>query len=490
MTYTLKLKHLIIFAIFMVTLLFTASCTRIPRTQAESAEKPVPVPVPVEMMNAKVKFHGDAGKADAKYYFVGDASSAIVPEGYTPLYPVSVNRLIGFMDKEGNLVIEPQFLAIGTSSEGLLSVSIVDDKGKDHLSYSGYLGENGQYAISPRFCDAGDFSEGLARASLQLGIVPETFPIGFIDHSGAFVIPAKYYGHRDFSDGVVWVQQKEHGLSGCIDTKGNVVIPFSYDFKYDADTSSFREGYCFVSTEKKPYVMKDPLPYPKYYIDKSGKKVEQIGEVEGGSFFDGGVSFIESKEAHEWILIDKNGKRLSKSSYDGCVIIDKDMNSYQLYSLIGVEYLLVETYLSRGSDDEIYLFVDGFAMVFTYDGDAKFGLIDREGNEVIKPQYDVLGFFVDGLAKVKIGDSYGYINKLNQQVIKPKYPLAHDFSEELAAVMVENGLYGYIDKKGRMIIEPAYNNADKFKCGLASVQKGDKWIYIDAVGKVVWEPTE
>ncbi len=75
-------------------------------------------PVPVEIMNAKVKFHGDAGKADAKYYFVGDASSAIVPEGYTPLYPVSVNRLIGFMDKEGKLVIEPQFASIGGSSMG------------------------------------------------------------------------------------------------------------------------------------------------------------------------------------------------------------------------------------------------------------------------------------------------------------------------------------------------------------------------------------
>lgn len=62
-----------------------------------------------------------------------------------------------------------------------------------------------------------------------------------------------------------------------------------------------------------------------------------------------------------------------------------------------------------------------------------------------------------------------------------------DFSEGLAAVQVGER-WGYIDRMGRMVIKPRFQEASYFAEGLASIKSGDRWGYIDRTGKVVISP--
>jgi hypothetical protein len=59
-----------------------------------------------------------------------------------------------------------------------------------------------------------------------------------------------------------------------------------------------------------------------------------------------------------------------------------------------------------------------------------------------------------------------------------------NFSEGLAEVQTGEN-WGYIDRTGRMVIRPRFQEAKYFSEGLASVKINDRWGYIDRKGKMV-----
>ena len=73
----------------------------------------------------------------------------------------------------------------------------------------------------------------------------------------------------------------------------------------------------------------------------------------------------------------------------------------------------------------------------------KWGVIDKQGKFVIKPQFDDFSSFGDGLSKVQVGDKWGVIDKSGQFVINPQFDSIWDVSEGLVPVEVD-GRWGYI----------------------------------------------
>jgi hypothetical protein len=51
--------------------------------------------------------------------------------------------------------------------------------------------------------------------------------------------------------------------------------------------------------------------------------------------------------------------------------------------------------------------------------DKKWGFIDKVGNIVVKPKFDYISSFSEGLAKVDISNRYGYIDKTGKYVWEP-----------------------------------------------------------------------
>ena len=116
---------------------------------------------------------------------------------------------------------------------------------------------------------------------------------------------------------------------------------------------------------------------------------------------------------------------------------------------------------------------------------------------VIKPEYEQAKDFHEGLAAVKKDDRWGYIDYLGRIAI----PLVHraneagDFSEGFAFVGDH-----YIDTEGRSAfaridedtderIEKFFNDGLPFSEGLAAVQSGGQWGFIDLMGNYVIAPS-
>ena len=110
--------------------------------------------------------------------------------------------------------------------------------------------------------------------------------------------------------------------------------------------------------------------------------------------------------------------------------------------------------------------------------DDKYGFINKEGKEVVRPIYNWADDFSEGLACVEKDGKYGFINKDGEEVVKPIYDWAADFSKGLARVK-KDGYWGLINKEGKEIIKPVYDDVSNFYEGLVHVKRDDSCYIID-----------
>lgn len=141
---------------------------------------------------------------------------------------------MGVRNDQGKMVIPfGKYEYIGKFREGLAEFR------KSYNGNAGYINTQGEIVIEPAYYTASEFSEDLARvrtANVQLD--QEDFLMGFVDKTGNMVIPMEYYTFANFSEGLVPVaHQSNPSKEGCIDKTGKTIIPFEYD-----KIAGFRDG--------------------------------------------------------------------------------------------------------------------------------------------------------------------------------------------------------------------------------------------------------
>ncbi|MBF7066875.1 WG repeat-containing protein [Campylobacter volucris] len=122
----------------------------------------------------------------------------------------------GFIDKQGNFIIEAKYEKVWDFNEGLAIVKLNEKYG--------FIDKQGNLVIEAKYDIVNDFSEGLAGVELN-------GKCGFIDKQGNLIIKAKYEEVWDFNEGLAMVVFDEE--YGFIDKQGNLVIETEYDIVLD-----------------------------------------------------------------------------------------------------------------------------------------------------------------------------------------------------------------------------------------------------------------
>ena len=329
----------------------------------------------------------------------------------------------GYIDRKGAVVVKPQFEEAWRFSQGR---GAVKKDGK-----WGYIKGDGEYLIRPRFTLAFSFSDGLARVNegAKYRFARYSGPVGgkwgFIDRSGAFVIPLReVLRFVDFSEGMAGLQLKDGQPWAFVDKSGKVVIKPQFN-----TIEPFRHGLARVTIRSTS---------GHHFVDKTGKSVFYMPTI--------------------------RRKMPARADSDAAINVNELRATYGGYGYVDRTGKVRIPAPSNAAS--CYGFSEGLASVVIGNGhaDRRSGYIDKTGEFVIKPQYARAWDFHEGLAAVKtVGGALKFIDKTGRTVLSfdPPVELVYGFDHGLALIVLGDemtrllgeGHRRYIDKQGKTVFQ-------------------------------------
>ena len=409
------------------------------------------------------------------------------PSHESNLFAISENNKIGYIYKEGEIILPPIYPNGGDFSEGLAAVRL---QGR-----YGFIDGTGHFVIAPQFDWAGAFSGGLAT------VYKQGHPY-YIDHDGHAPFICDYSAIGSFSHGRAYVKTRS-GKDGFIDPHDRFIIDTLYDRIDD-----FHDGLAVVHIRSKKGKAKIAV------IDTLGKVVIRPGAFEGINDFNEGLAVVETKNG-ETGVIDRTGKiiflRPSKnhiyisakqfSSKIGII----DLYKYWIpekkgvYSMSEKKYPgFINIHNNIVLDDTTLTDVREFSQgrAFVKHGHDGYRMIDTRMQTVGLTQFSDVqeGGFINGYSIARTEAGWGAIDTNGHFVavadyenidgcwIIDKYFFFRTYKEDTAQ-------YGISTLNGREIVKPYldYFDLSGFVNGLLKVKINGKMAYLDTLGKVIWQ---
>jgi len=320
-------------------------------------------------------------------------ASAILAEAQPPqLFRVAQDSKYGYIDRSGEMIVEPQFQLAWHFSDGMAAVQV---GGK-----WGFIDTSGKLVIPAEFDEIKNFSEG--RCVVRTG---EKW--AFIDRTGKSMGPEGLEAAHSFSDGVAAVRIS--GRWGYMNGDMEMVISPRFEQAWD-----FTDGLAPVRINRK-----------WGFIDRSGQLVIQPRYYWVDNFSEG-LAWVEGGEGHEG-YIDKSGKLVIARRFWDARLFSGGVAAVVLEA--GGRFGLIDKaggIVVEPKFEEVGLFADGLApaQIELKQDVSRWGYIDTSGQVVIEPKFDRAEGFSGGLGEVRAEGArqYGYVDKTGKYVWGPIDP--------------------------------------------------------------------
>jgi WG containing repeat len=339
----------------------------------------------------------------------------------------------------------------------------------------GFINRTGAVVVPPTYDAVGDLREGLIRVTA--GNLS-----GYIDLSGKVVIAPKYDSAGEFRDGRAVIRQGDK--YALIDLSGKLIADIPYRV-----LGEFHQGLLRFQASGRTDANGKRLPTTYGFVDREGKVVIPPQFMPAQEFSDDPTDLPFGGLDHDWCYFDRTGKIVIRVSMGPNLNGANSFVNGRLRVKEGFTWGYKDssgTWAIPPKYNDAEDFKGGIARVQDRD---KWILINIFGKDVPENKKKIVPIapVSDGLALARDGDLLGWIDARDKLAFPlRKYEEAHSFSCGLARFKLDN-LYGFLDKSGNLVIPNQYFSARDFDHDLAFVQTRDGIAYIDTKGAVVWK---
>lgn len=270
------------------------------------------------------------------YMFIGESSEGLIPFAKGK----NEDMRMGFIDKNENVIIEPEYSYVWEFKNGKALVQTTDEKEliidkngkvltemkyenvfpdeknetftfmevKDDKNIFGYLDDKGNVLIQPKFNMAESFEDDMAVVGIEDKSKEGYYKYGIIDKGGEFIVEPQYSYISYLGDGLFAVAQDEiEPMNNSIYTKkaimnneGKILSDFKYYNIGNSRSLKFENGYISVSDGEKTYFLNTKGEKASEYPTLDGNG--ELGNVKGVVIanVDGRLSYYDSKGKAIW----------------------------------------------------------------------------------------------------------------------------------------------------------------------------------------------
>lgn len=341
----------------------------------------------------------------------------------------------------------------------------------------------------------------------ELALVKKDGKFGLITKEGTFAVEPKFDSARDFSDGLAAV--KQNGKWGYVDRKGTFVIPPTFDNARDFNSgiAAIEKKAVWYYINKQGEILKGNPESDKLFDFHYGaaffRQADKVGIINNKfeivlapkydvirAFYNG---YAKAAVNDKWGIVDPSGKEVVEAIYDEV----GDYYNNTTWAKKGKDYGLVHNGQFIKIDDVSEFGAFGTQDLIAAKKDAKWGFVNFEGQWVLKPLFDKTKPFSNNLAPVRIREKWGYTNLEGICVVQPMYNDAEPFSENGLAAVNKGYGWGFINESGKVVIPADYEISAAFGSymreekgfigGLARVKRNGKWGFLKPDGKLLIE---
>ena len=414
-------------------------------------------------------------------------------EDSAALYPICENRLWGYMNRQGETVIEPQWATVWPFEGNTALVSI--DEGN---MYYGIINQHGEWVLEPEYyIYPMDYLGRTPEIGHGLYAVYKDGQMSYFDMDTGFFSGLRWTEVWDnyTESPLLAVRDPKTDATGYVDrASGEQVLPGLYHTFYPA---LFYEGIAVVNYEDEE--LYEDNSSGAFMINEAGDIIplpDGIKAVDSACAACGRVAVEDQNGLVGYA--DLKGQVIIAPQYlygeDFCedrAAVQVAEGEWAIIRLDG-EYIL-ENLTARPQD-----YHHGVVVAAQ---DGTLACFDTNGRLLPNRMPDTMDIG-DGLFWIPVGRtdqsncywwswclSDAECNKLSE-AIQLDYPAFADdaiyFSNDLQPVGNGQGHWGYMNRQGEITIAYQYDSADQFRDGLALVNKDGKLQYIDHDGNVVW----
>ena len=275
-----------------------------------------------------------------------------------------------------------------------------------------------------------------------------------VDQPKKPLIDEEFTNATRFEAGVTVVSNPNHPIR-ILNTKGETVATLA---NYIKRCGAFnKEGYAIILANNNKYGS----------IDKQGNIVIKPEYTDLESFAGDVLLAKENEDSKVWYILDVKGNKTGEIPIDenftnkkfyscgeGKIFVgdkNEEGTGYRCYVYDNTGKKLFE--IKKANTITLDVYKDGF-MPFGNDDDGNrtYGVVDNQGEIVIRAKYSGINNYGGGLFSVKKGDKWGVVNEKDEAIIGFSYDDAEYFRMGDSFLMKDGNDYSLIGEDGKEIV--------------------------------------